>query len=463
MKHISTNHTAVTARRHRIGRRTVAVVAILLIGLLFGSRWTAHAADIVSDEVYRLDADAVVSDDLYVFAREVYIDGKVEGDLVVAAGYVEVNGVVTGDVIGAAGGIVINGVVGDDARLAGSGIVITGNVADDLFAAGGGDAFSQWAGAASVGRAVVPGVRLLADAVVTSDAYVVGGTGLIEGAIGRNLNAAFGTLDFGGRVDGDADLTARTLSVSDGASVGGTLTYRTAESTVVPQNTAGDVVMEPWDLDRAQAAAEPNRLETGLWWLLRTVMAALGLVVVGWLWLRFWPRSLARPASVMVRRPVESALWGLLLLVLALPLSAGLIFLAVLFWNWFPGGVAMLALTFGAWTWLWLLSPLFVGYGLSIWLHARDVVDWDARWTALALAALIVIVARILGLVPFVGSVSAWLVYVVTLAFTVGALALLSRVAMNDDGVIDDGVIDDGAPAHATAGEQAAAPPATPD
>ncbi|MEZ4716550.1 MAG: hypothetical protein R2851_10755 [Caldilineaceae bacterium] len=426
-------------------------MVLLLVGLLVGSTWTAHAADIVGDEVYRLDADAVVSDDLYVFAREVYIDGKVEGDLVVAAGYVEINGIVTGDVMGAAGGIVINGVVGDDARLAGSGIVITGNVADDLFAAGGGDGFSQWAGAASVGRAVVPGVRILADAVVTSDAYLAGGTGLIEGAIGRNLTAAFGTLEFGGRVDGDADLTARTLSVNDGASVGGTLTYRTPESTVVPQDTAADVVMAPWDVATTPAAAEPNRLEASLWWLLRTVMLALGLAVVGWLWLRFWPRALARPASVMVRRPVESALWGLLLLVLAVPLSAGLVLLAVLFWNWFPGGAAMLALTFGAWTWLWLLSPLFVGYGLSIWLHARDVVDWDARWTALALAALIAIVARILGLVPFVGAVSAGLVYVITLAFTVGALALLSRAA-----VIDDGVADNGAPVRVT-------PPATPD
>ncbi|MCB9161383.1 MAG: hypothetical protein H6644_16335 [Caldilineaceae bacterium] len=431
-----------------------AAVVLLLMGLLVGSTWTAHAADIVSDEVYRLDADAVVSDDLYVFAREVYIDGKVEGDLVVAAGYVEINGIVTGDVMGAAGGIVINGVVGDDARLAGSGIVITGNVADDLFAAGGGDGFSQWAGAASVGRAVVPGVRILADAVVTSDAYLAGGTGLIEGAIGRNLTAAFGTLEFGGRVDGDAELTARTLSVNDGASVGGTLTYRTPESTVVPQNTAADVVMAPWDVRTTPAAAEPNRLETSLWWLLRTVMLALGLAVVGWLWLRFWPRALARPASVMVRRPVESALWGLLLLVLAVPLSAGLILLAVLFWNWFPGGAAMLALTFGAWTWLWLLSPLFVGYALSIWLHARDVIDWDARWTALALAALIAIVARILGLVPFVGAVSAGLVYVITLAFTVGALALLSRAA-----VIDNGVAHDGAPARGTEPDQATALP----
>ncbi|MCB0160036.1 MAG: hypothetical protein KDD83_18015, partial [Caldilineaceae bacterium] len=83
-----------------------AAVVLLLMGLLVGSTWTAHAADIVSNEVYRLDADAVVSDDLYVFAREVYIDGKVEGDLVVAAGYVEINGIVTGDVMGAAGGIV---------------------------------------------------------------------------------------------------------------------------------------------------------------------------------------------------------------------------------------------------------------------------------------------------------------------------------------------------------------------
>lgn len=410
----------------RTGVRRLASVLALVMGLILVPAFSIRAADIVSNDVYRLEADQLVSDDLYVFAREVYIDGTVEGDLVVMAGFAEINGVVTGDVLGAAGGIVINGVVGDDARLAGSGVVIAGNVADDLFAAGGGDAVSQWVGALSVGRAVVPGVRLLADAVVNADVYVAGGTGLIEGSIGRNLTAAFDTVTFGARVDGDARLMARDLTFADGASVGGTLRYSAAESTIAPQGVATDVVVEPWETDTT-GAAEPNRLEDALWWLLRSIMAVLGLVVVGWLWLRFWPRGLARPAGVMARRPVESGVWGVVLLVLAVPLSAGLVFLAVLFWNWFPGGVAMLAFTFGTLTWLWLLSPLPVGYAVSMWLHARDVVDWDVRWTALGLAASIVIVARVLALVPFAGEFAARLVYVVTLALALGAHALMAR------------------------------------
>ena len=122
--------------RTRRGRwfGVVALATVLLLAL----SGVALAVQFEEGEIYRLPAGAVVADDLYVSAGEIYIDGRVEGDLVAAGGYIEVNGEVTEDVLAMGAGVVINGKVGDDVRAAGAGITIAGSVADDVLIAGGG-------------------------------------------------------------------------------------------------------------------------------------------------------------------------------------------------------------------------------------------------------------------------------------------------------------------------------------
>ncbi len=43
-------------------------------------------------EVYRLKAGETLSDDLYVFGREIIIDGTVDGDVIAFGGIIEING-----------------------------------------------------------------------------------------------------------------------------------------------------------------------------------------------------------------------------------------------------------------------------------------------------------------------------------------------------------------------------------
>ncbi len=133
-----TKATTLRRIRHKISHQRRWWLLLLTGVALCGLTGTALAADVRGGaDVFRLGPDEVVNDDLYVAAREIYIDGTVNGDLIAAGGYVEVNGVVTGDVMIAGGGVNLNGVVQDDARIAGGGVVISGQIGDDLVVAGG--------------------------------------------------------------------------------------------------------------------------------------------------------------------------------------------------------------------------------------------------------------------------------------------------------------------------------------
>ena len=292
-----------------------------------------------------------------MFGREIIIDGTVEGDVIAFGGIIEINGVVTGDLIAAGAGITVNGEVRDDVRAAGSGIVIAGAVGDDLIAAGGGGLPGM---PIQIGnRSVESGIRVAQDATVGGDAIIAGDRGLIAGEIARNLFAGMNSLAFNGRVGGDAQLHAKTLVIGNGAEVGGTLSYSSATDVPMPADVADAVVVQPW---QEAEAAQVTPVDTGRdltvqfgWWLLRTILAATGLALAGWLLLSFAPALIQKPSAALDAKPAESVIFGFLAIAVSFPLVAALVFMGGIFWG-FSGGLAMLALSFGTLTTIWLLS-----------------------------------------------------------------------------------------------------------
>lgn len=403
-------------------------VAMTLAGtLLFLLTGTALAAAVAgSEEVYILPKGQVVSDDLYVSAREVLIEGTVEGDLVAAGAYIEVSGVVMGDVIAAGAGIVVSGAVQDDARLAGGGIVVSGSVGDDLFAAGGGG----WPAALYVpmridGREVPQGVQFPGGASVGGDAYIVGGSGALAGSVGGNLFAGMNQLVFAGSVAGDADLNAARLTVAEAGRVQGTLRYSSSEAVGVPEAVATSVERKAWETQVQVRERKP--VQGFLWWVVRTAVVIVGLWVIGWLALTFAPNALAAPLATLTREPAESGILGMVAAVAVLPVSAALVFLAILVWGWFPGGVAMAALLLGLVGVVWLVSPALTG----LWLGRKlgDVTGaGQGDLVALLLGiALIVLVGRLLALIPCVGPLAYRMVYLLSFALAVGSWLMTLR------------------------------------
>lgn len=387
------------------------LMLITLLGLLLTG--SVGAAEMVADDVYRLAADEVITDDLYVSAGEVVIDGTVEGDLIATGGYIEVNGLVTGDAMLAGAGIELNGEVQDDLRLAGSGLNIAGLIGDDLFAAGGGG--SAFAMPFPVeGHTVDQGVRLTDQAEVGADAYVIGGQGDLGGTINGVLNSGMGRLNLSAEVGEDARLYADQIQINDAARVNGTLRYTTDESQTIPEGIAGNVeYVEP-----ASNESEANPLGNFLGWWWRTVLTLVGFALVAWLTLRFAPRLLTRPVDAIATSPARSGLFGVLAaaVLIVIPLASILIILLmILFWGWIPGLVLGLVL-FGALMLVWVLSPLVTGLWLGYWLNQR--LDYAPDYLPILLGG--VLGVALLGRIPVLG----WAIYLISFLLALGGLVL---------------------------------------
>lgn len=407
------------ARRYRLAFTLAGVMLLLFSG-------TALAAEVVGEDVYILPAGQVISDDLYVAGGEVLIEGTVEGDLVVTGGYIEVSGVVMGDVIATGAGIVISGVVQDDARVAGAGIVISGSIGDDLFVAGGGGWPAAFAMPIRInGREVPQGVQLPSGSNVGGDAYVVGGSGVIAGTIGGNLFSGMSRLLFAGRVAGNANLNAANLTIDEGSSVQGTLRYSSSQVIPVPDGVATSVERTPWE---TQVEPRPRNLVMEvLWWMLRTAVIVVGLGVLGWLALTFFPNALRVPAAEMEQETAESGIVGMVVVVAALPLTAVLVFLAGLVWGWFPGSLAMFAFLFGLIGVVWLISPVLTGLWLGRKLsEVGGAVTGDLPAMLLGIVT-IVLAARLLALIPCAGGLASLAIYLLSFALAVGSWLMVQR------------------------------------
>lgn len=409
-------------------RQRIAVGLALIMLLLFSS--TAFAAEVLQGDPYILPRGEVVNDDLYVTGSEVIIDGTVEGDLVVAAGFVEINGVVMGDLLAAGGAVVISGVVQDDVRAAGGGVILSGSVGDDFFAAGGGG----WPGMGAVpmatmqvqDRNVPQGVQVAAGSTIGGDAYIAGGQGLVAGSIGRDLAAAMGAFTLSGRVAGNANLTAESLTVQPGASVQGELRYSTDSEAAVPEGVAASVVERPRD-ENEVASTTGSPVSNFFRWLWRTALALVGYLLVGWLLWTFAPRQINDPVAVVEDRPMEAGIMGLLVAVAVLPIAAALTFLGVIFWGWFPGGLIMLAFVLGLAAVVWLLSPVITGLWVGRWLaQATGAVEGELPRLLLGIAA-IVLVARVLTVIPCIGDFASLMIYLASFALAVGGWIMTRR------------------------------------
>lgn len=414
-------------RRHPWWRQPFALGMALLLALLFSG--TALAAEVLSGDPYILPRGEVVRDDLYVTGSEVIIDGTIEGDLVVAAGYVEVNGVVMGDLLAAGAAVVIAGTIQDDVRAAGASVILSGSVGDDFFGAAGGG----WPGMMAMpmatmqidNRNVPLGLQIGSGASIGGDAFVAGGQGTVTGSIGGNLAAGMGTLVLAGRVAGDADLSAQSLTVRESTVVQGELRYSTPGETIIPEGVAASVVERPVD---DTTPLEPARNPVGefFWWLLRTALILAGYLLAGWLLWSFAPRQITNPVAVMETRPMEAGIIGLLVAVAAVPVGVALTFLGGLFWGWFPGGAIMLTFIVGLLAIIWLLSPLITG----LWV-GRKIGQWagvDAELPRLLLGiAAIVLVARLLTVIPCAGDLAFQVIFLASFALSVGGWLLARR------------------------------------
>jgi cytoskeletal protein CcmA (bactofilin family) len=398
-------------------------MVVLLLGLFVVP---ARAAETRGGELVVIARDEIISDDLYVAANTVTIDGTVKGDVVAFASQIIVNGTIEGDLLAAGQGVILNGRVGDDMRVAGQAIVLGpgASVAGDLAI-----------GALSLENK--------AGSVVSGDLLAGAYQALLAGEIGQDIRGSLDRLELRGSVGGNVDVAVSgdtsasavqfspagqipipsvqpNLTLADSARIGGKLTYTSkAEASLSPSATvAGDV-----DYTQTPAAAPAAPSLPGL----ASLQRLAGLLLIGVLLLWLLPAWTRRMADTVQTRPLPSLAWGLITLAaLAVAVIAILfvtITLAILFGYLTLGGLAALSvglgmlvntmLVIGGIAFMSYVAQVLIAYVAGRWILQRVQPAWAERPVVPLVAGLILYI--ILRAIPVLGTLVGWLVVLLAL------------------------------------------------
>jgi cytoskeletal protein CcmA (bactofilin family) len=380
--------TVRSMQSHGGGRVPVAwVLAMLVLGV--ASPGGARAADLRTGDKVVVGAQEVIDDDLYVFAKEVDIQGTVRGDVVTAARKVILQGNVEGDVFSAAAETVAKGQVGGSLRSATNDLLLGATVGKDALLAGN-------------------RLRLLPEGNIPGDLIIAGNSVDVRTAVGGDMRVASQTVTLGAPVRGTVNAEVGTLSFAEGGSIGGDLSITAEHAVQVPPGAvAGKVERIP---AHGQSAGSTALAVLYLW-----VRSIVGLFALGLLLALLAPR-LARSAPAVLReRPWQSLSWGLVAF-LAAPIAASLLFAVGLVVGGWWLGVFVLAL---------YALALLTSFPVVGMLIGRQLLErFGKHGPSLVLALLTgLVLLTLLRRVPFLGGVVA----LVTMFFGLGALLLAIR------------------------------------
>lgn len=357
---------------------------LLMLGALLPG--PALAAVVRTGDVVRVGPQEVIDDDLYAFGRIINIEGTVRGDLITAGEQVSISGTVEGDVMSASSKGLISSPVGGSLRAAGSELIVSGPVGGDAMLASG-------------------DLRLTDKARVDKDLYLASGDATVQAPVQGELHAASGTLTLSAPVARDAHAEVGTLRLTDGARIGGNLSYRSDKDA---QLAPGAVVTGGVErLEPRRAHGRGGALLAFFWvrWL-------VGLFALGLLLVLLFPDFARRSTAMLRQQPLPSLGWGTALFV-GIPIAAALVFMVGLLVGGWWIGLFILALYALA---LALSFPV-VGMLLGRWLLER----FHKTGTHLVLALLLgLVVLSLVRLVPILGG----LVVLATVLFGLGALLL---------------------------------------
>lgn len=291
----------------------------LVLSFAFLAVLAPVVAEVLTPQIYILEANEVEDEDVYIAANSARIDGRIEGDLLIASGEIAIGGVVTGDVFAITHGrIEVTGTVEGSVRALSRELAVPGTVAGDI--------------AVASGTIRVPGE-------VGGDVLLVAGSADITGTVGRDVLGRFLDGELDATVGGDVDISVRSLRVGPGSEVGGDLLYRADRDAAI---SGGASV-------QGQFERLPSRATfvVRVWLIGVTILSSLAFVITGMILFLVFRSTMAR-ATGLVRTETWRTFWIGFLALIGLPLAAILFLFTVV---GAPVGVLVMV--------LWLLGLAF--------------------------------------------------------------------------------------------------------
>jgi cytoskeletal protein CcmA (bactofilin family) len=303
-----------------LGALALAIIAWLAVPQPAQADWS-----VVGDTV---PAGQVIDNDVLAQGTDVVIDGTINGDLLAVGSNVTVNGSVSGSLVTLARTVTVNGQVGGSVYVISRALTL-GSAANVVHNA-------HYLGLLLDSQ---PGSQVGRDLVVASV------RGRVSSQIGRGLKAAILLLTFNGQIGAGVEAPGEGATLPDRFEPGGTLLFVGSSAGRYQGVAAPALGIRSLQQEQEPVAAG---VPEGL---LRRLGDLVALLLVGGLafWLR--PGLIQRPAERLLRQPLPSGGYGLLVLVFAVTALIVAILLAVLlfFIGMWLGGVALWELAFLLW------------------------------------------------------------------------------------------------------------------
>ncbi len=415
-------------------------VSLLLVGLaLAGIVSRVSAAEGRQGDECIVAAGETVESDMYVACNTLSVAGVVEGDLIGGAWSAAIapGGRVEGDIWLIGGQLRIEGTVEDDIHFAGVDLDLTGSAQlpqhSDLAAVALN--VEVWAGASIPGDLLVLGYQAIVRGDVGSDLHFNGSALVIEGDINGDVWAHVGGGDTSPSFipfpfPFSVSFQTPGLTVAEAGRIGGDLRYAGPGLGSIEGEVGGEqdftlVLPRP---DITQAATETETFQAGdliARYLSTVATDVLSLMAAGILVLAIAPAWMREPAAVVPRHTASSFGWGMILTLLAAPVSLILVLASVLVL------VLISVITLGGFTWM----------GLLLLTILNVVVIGGLAFVVLFLARLVItdLIGRRIGR-RLLRTTDRWVVNLISLFIGALIYALLTNVPLPWVGLVINAV-----------------------
>ncbi len=437
----------------------VMLALLLVVTTLSVSFSSVHAAGTDDDGV--IEAGQTIYDDVFLEGDNVRVDGNVEGNVFAVGNIVTINGKISGDAFLFGNEIII----GEEAVIEGNlftgaqNITVAGKINGSL--AGGSAVLTLKEGAALARNLYYGGFSLTTEenTSIGVDIFLGGYQMLLNGFVGRDVNAGLAAAEINGTVNGNVTLEIGDISeepvyfptppgvtetltqglrVGESAKIGGDLKYTISvdQSSKIQAEPDGQIIFNtPVPYETTQQYQQPEREFDHMRWTLGRFFTGIlknfwlnltSLLAVGALLIVLLPGLFHRTVTELRKQPLPSAGFGILTVILGyigLFLAGGAILaVSILFTVLSAGGLRIATFSFGfaslaligtVFTMLVIYgSKIVVSYLVGNWILVKLFPESKAAASTFWGMALGVLIYSILRVIPFFGGVLAFIVII---------------------------------------------------
>jgi cytoskeletal protein CcmA (bactofilin family) len=264
-----------------------------------------------------VNMDTSEAGNTYISGSDVKVATPVMADLLAAGGRVSIEHEVGADAAVAGGSVDVRAPVKQDLRVAAGTINIDANIGGELVAAGG-------------------TVRLENKATVAGAAWLAGSEVVVAGKIGKGAKIYANKIILSGEIDGNTRLYAQEINFMHGAKINGNLTY--ASPNPLEQGIAAQVLGTIKRDALPDGWTAKHRSMRALSWF--HPIFILGMLAAGALLYQLFPAAVVGMQGAIKQYPLRSLLTGLALLFAVPPVA--ILFMATVIG--IPIGIMLFAL-----------------------------------------------------------------------------------------------------------------------